>query len=266
MDKKQRLITHLKRYDSLVVAFSGGVDSSFLLAAAQRVLNGNVVAVTAVSAVHSMKERQAAIDFAKELGVKHILIETEEMGHSEFVKNPFDKCYICKKIKFTAIIQTAHDLNIMHIAHGANLDDLDDFRPGIKATRELNIVAPLIDAELTKADIRYLAKRMNLSVWNKPAMACLASRIPYGTKITPQALNMIESAEKAVLDAGFTSCRVRHHGSVARIELDQKELTKMLDEDARKDILYALEQIGFLYVTLDLKGYVQGSMNRLIGK
>ncbi len=260
--KRDHLFSILEKYGALVVAYSGGVDSSFLLAMAQEALKKNLVAVTASSPVHSEWERQSATTFARQLGVEHIIIHSREMRRREFRSNTKDRCYFCKKYLCEDLLKIAGDRGIAHVAHGANLDDFDDFRPGFDAAREMGITAPLVDAGLTKNDIRMLSKQMNLSTWNTPAMACLATRIPYGTPITPKDLNMVEQAEQVLWGYGFTGCRVRKHGNVARIEVDTGDVQKFLDPEMRSVIVEKLRKIGFFHVALDLEGYRQGSMNR----
>ena len=263
--KKQRLMDLLGSYSGLVVAFSGGVDSSFLLAVAKQVLGNRVTAVTAESPVHPLRERQAAADLAKALQVDHIIIQSHEMDLPEFLANPDNRCYICKKHVLGELFEVAASLDIETVAHGVNLDDLADYRPGQQAAEELGVAAPLVDAGLTKEDIRQLSKGMGLPTWNKPSMACLASRIPYGESITPDTLSMVEAAEDFLLELGLKTCRVRHHGSVARIEVDPADFDTVLNSGNRTRILVRFKNIGFVYVALDLKGYEMGSMNKEIG-
>lgn len=259
IEKQQWLVSVLKKSDSLAVAFSGGADSSFLLAAAHQVLKENVIAVTAVSPIHSRREKQAAISFAKRLGVRHILIESDEMNIPEFIANTKDRCYICKKHLFTEIAKAADAANISHIAHGANIDDLNDFRPGFRAAKEMGVLAPLIDAGLTKSDIRRLSQEMKLPSWNRPAMACLATRIPYNTPISSDKLRMIEASEEYLLSLGISTCRVRHHDSIARIEILPAEFDIIIEN--RQSVIEKVKKIGFFHIALDLSGYEQGSMN-----
>jgi uncharacterized protein len=260
--KRKHLVALLKQFDSLMVAFSGGVDSTFLLAMAHEVLQNNLIAITADSPLHPEWEKKEAIEFAKNLGVKHLIISSKEMSLPEFRKNPKDRCYICKKMLFGDLLSIAKDKGIEHISHGATVDDLDDFRPGFIAAKEWGIKAPLIDAKLTKDDIRILSKEMNLKTWNKPSMACFATRIPYGKPITKKNLKMVARAEKIILDLGFTGCRVRLHDKMARIEINLEELEKILDPKNRFIIIKEFRKIGFLYVAVDLEGYTQGSMNK----
>jgi uncharacterized protein len=260
--KRNRLLSILEEYGALVVAYSGGVDSSFLLAVAHEALKKNLVAVTASSPVHPKWEKQSATALARQLDVEHIIIPSREMSRPEFRSNTKDRCYFCKKYLCEDLLKIAGDRGIEHVAHGANLDDFDDFRPGFIAAREMGITAPLVDAKLTKNDIRMLSKQMNLNTWNTPSMACLATRIPYGTPITPKDLKMVEQAEQVLWGYGFTGCRVRKHGNVARIEVDTGDVQKFLDPEMRSVIVEKLLKINFFHVALDLEGYRQGSMNR----
>lgn len=223
-----------------------------------------MVAAPADSPIHPAREREAAEAFARKRGIRHILLQSREIDQADFLANHRDRCYVCKKKLFEDLLDVAAGMGIRWVAHGANLDDLEDLRPGMAAAREMKILAPLIEAEMTKEDIRLFSKEMQLATWNKPSMACLASRIPYGTRITRRALQMVDEAENALLRRGFVTCRVRHHGEVARIEIDPADLGKILDEKIRKPIVSELQKIGFLHVSVDLEGYVQGSMNRSI--
>ena len=256
-----RLITRLQSYPSLVVAFSGGVDSTFLLSAAQRVIP-KIIAVTAQSSLHPAREIKTAVSLAKEIGVRHILIKSEEMQDADFLENSRERCYICKKHLFAHFREIAVCHDITNIAHGANLDDLNDFRPGLKAATEMEISAPLIDAGLNKATIRLLSKQMHLKTWDKPPMACLATRIPYGDPLTEKKLQMVESAEAVLFKAGFQCCRVRYHGMIAKIEVPVEDFNKITKTKIRLSIAGAFEQIGFKYTSLDLQGYFSGSMNK----
>ena len=261
-NKKEKLISILKKYDDLVVAFSGGVDSTFLLYMANKVVKGKVIAVTAHSSIHSESEIEFAQKLAKRLNIKHLMIRSREMNLPDFVANTKEKCYFCKKMLAQDLNKLASELGVTHIAHGANLDDLDDYRPGFKAAVEMGMIAPLLDAKMTKNDIRLLSKEMGLETWNKPSMACLASRIPYGVPIIDETLNKIDRAERFIINLGFNTCRVRYHHEVARIELDPKDFNKIFDDKIRIAIINKFKEIGFSYLSIDLEGYVQGSMNR----
>lgn len=260
--KKEKLVSILKKFNSLAVAFSGGADSTFLLAVAYEVMGGNVAAFTAKSPVHPAREIEFAEKFAGNRGIKHIKIQSDEMNLPEFTANNRDRCYVCKKNLFPKMIEAAAVMGIPKVAHGANTDDLKDFRPGFSAASELGIAAPMIEAGLSKQDIRDLSKMMGLETWDKPAMACLATRIPYGDAITIESLNMIEEAENALNDLGFVACRVRHHGNLARIETAKEEFDRMMDQNMRDSVVVKLKKAGYLYVSIDLEGYIQGSLNR----
>ena len=257
------LNTSLKKYESLVIAFSGGVDSTFLLASARAVLKENVVAVTAVSPLQPGREVDQAKRVARELGVKHLTVNTPELSDPDFCANPTNRCYICKKIIFSAVRRIAADRHCRHMAHGVNTDDLVDFRPGLAAAREMGVLSPLADAGLTKADIREQSRIMGLPTWNKPSAACLASRIPYGRPITPKILKMVEAAEAVLADNGFSECRVRHYGETAKIEIPSAHFERLLLSD-RAGIVEALKTIGFVYVTLDMEGFESGRLNRSV--
>jgi pyridinium-3,5-biscarboxylic acid mononucleotide sulfurtransferase len=243
------------------VAFSGGVDSTLLLAAAKEVLKDRVMCVTAMSSLISEQEAKNAAAMAKQLGVNQIISHPAIMDNVEFLKNTRDRCRICKEIIFSDIQKISEKHDIKDIAHGVNIDDFSDYRPGIAAAKEMGIHAPLAEAGFDKQMIRSLAKEMSLSNWDRPAMACLASRIPFHTPIQVTLLRMIEKAEAVLLSSGFRSCRVRYHGEVARIEIAQEEFEKITNQDTRKYIAEQLKSIGFLYVAIDLQGYVQGSLN-----
>jgi len=260
-EKRKRLVSIIKGFDSLIVAFSGGVDSAFLLAIAHKLLKKNVVAISATSPIHPSRETEYSKKFADNLGIKHILFKSREINHSGFMANKKDRCYICKKLLLEDILKISSDMGITTIAHGANIDDLDDFRPGLLAAEEMGVIAPLIDAGLSKDDIRLLSKDMNLSTWDKPAMACFATRIPYGTPLTQKALSMIEQAENTIIDLGFKTCRVRCHGKVAKIEVNINDIEKILNETNRKTIINKFKKTGFSHIALDMEGYVMGSLN-----
>jgi len=264
--KKQVLLDNLRALDSLIVAFSGGVDSTFLLAVAHEALGKKVIAVTAHSIIYPRSEMEEAVAFARRRGIEHVLLASEACHLPEFAANPPERCYFCKKYLFGRLREIAGQRGIRSIAHAANMDDFDDFRPGWKAAVEMGGIAPLVDARLTKEEIRTLSKEMGLATWDKPSMACLASRVPYGEPITETKLRMIGEAEKEIASHGFTQYRVRHHGPVARIELQGPDLKRIMESEIRERIVAKLKELGFLYVTLDLEGYVTGSMNRALNK
>lgn len=262
--KQKRLMAILKAYERLAIAFSGGVDSTLLLAAAREALGDGVAAVTVDAPIHSRRELREAGEIAGMLGVRHLVVPLAEISAPEFAANPPDRCYACKRILFAEIFQAAAGFGAQRVAHGVNLDDLSDYRPGLKAAEEMGVVAPLAEAGLNKADIRALSRRMGLPTWNKPSMACLASRIPYGRPITPQSLTMVEAAEEILQGLGFSGTRVRHHGDVARIELAVRDMQKAMRPAVRAFISEKLKGIGFTHVSLDLDGYLTGSLNRAL--
>ena len=264
--KKELLLHELSRLDSLLVAFSGGVDSSLLLASAHQALGDKVVAVTATSSIHSRREQDEAGKFTRERDISHIIFKTDVTKIPEFLSNTPDRCYYCKKALSKEFLRIAKEKDINNVAHGANVDDLGDYRPGFRAAEEAGIIAPLMGAGLSKAEIRFLAREMGLAEWDKPAMACLASRFPYGSAITEKGLKMVEEAEEFLLNEGFRDLRVRHHGPVARIEISTSDLRKIVSNDTRKAIVEKLRSIGFEHIALDLEGHISGKMNRSIAR
>ena len=262
--KKERLVRQLHDIDSLIIAFSGGVDSSLLLAVAHETLGGGAVAATATSEIYPAKEKDEALRFSRGRGIEHLVFRSHETSLPAFVHNGPDRCYHCKMSLFQKLIEIAAERGIKHVAHGANMDDLEDYRPGLRAAAEMGIMAPLLDAGLKKQEIRFLSRQIGLDIWDKPAMACLATRIPYGNPITVEKLRMIEEAEAFLLERGFRQCRVRHHGSVARIEVESQELKMMTRHDLTIAIVHKFRDIGFCHISVDLEGYVSGSMNRAL--
>jgi len=261
--KKAALLARIADLKSVLVAFSGGVDSTLLLKLCHDVLKNRVVAVTATSALQPGHENEAALQTARDLGIRHIRIQSKILEEAVFFKNSDQRCYHCKRHLFEKLQMMAGELKLEYVAHGANADDLSDYRPGFRAAEELGVVAPLLEAGLGKAEIRQLSKELNLSTWDKPAMACLATRIPYGTELTPERLQQADAAEAVIAAQGFRSCRVRCHGPIARIEVPPPEIERFLDPDFRKNLVAELKAIGFKHVALDLEGYAMGSMNEV---
>ncbi len=263
--KLHRLEAILREMDSLLVAYSGGVDSTFLLKVAKDVLGDRVVAATARSFTYPESEYCAAHELAQWLGVKHVTLVSEELEILGFCNNPVDRCYYCKSELFSKLKQVALELRLEHVVDGSNADDARDYRPGMRAAVELGVRSPLREAELTKADIRELSQQMSLPTWDKPSLACLASRFPYGDHITRDALQMVGKAEEHLLGLGFRQVRVRHHRDIARIEVDPPEIGRLLDERLRCQVVTRLKEIGYKYAAIDLEGYRSGSMNEVLG-
>jgi uncharacterized protein len=262
--KLGKLKNHLKELGSVAVAYSGGVDSTFLLKVAQDVLGENVIAVTARSSTYPEREFREAAEFVLKTGIRHVVITSEELDIEGFSDNPTNRCYYCKRELLAKIIAVARSLNIRHVVEGSNIDDLGDYRPGMQAVRELGVGSPLQEAGLGKEEIRILSKNMDLPTWQKPAFACLASRFPYGQKITSDKLQTIDQAEQFLLDLGFRQVRVRHHDNIARIEVSAAERDKFFNTGLMDRIYAKFKQLGFMYTALDLQGYRTGSMNEVI--
>ena len=263
-EKKQKLEQYLQELGSVAVAFSSGVDSTFLLKVASDVLKDNVIAVTAKSHSFPSRELKEAVSFCEKEGIRQVVIESEELSIDGFRKNPKNRCYLCKKELFRKIIETASDNGISYVAEGSNIDDNGDYRPGLAAIAELGIKSPLREVGLTKEEIRVLSKEMGLPTWDKPSYACLASRFVYGETISEEKLKMVEESEQLLLDLGFRQMRVRIHGNIARIEVLPDEFPKLLDEKVRSEVYSKLKNLGFDYVTMDLAGYRTGSMNETL--
>ena len=263
-EKFECLKKQLAGYGSVAVAFSGGVDSSFLLAAAHNLLGEKAVAVTAAPAFVSPRELQEARTFCLERGIRQIVIPAEDLNIDRIRHNPPDRCYHCKKQIFEKIQSVAAGEGIFCVAEGSNADDIGDYRPGFRAICELGILSPLLEAGLTKTEIRTLSREQNLPTWDKPSFACLASRFAYGETITDEKLLAVEKAEQLLMDLGFRQIRVRVHGNLARIEALPEDIPKLADPALREHISGKLREYGFSYVTMDLAGYRTGSMNEVL--
>lgn len=263
-DKLNTLKSNLSVSDGLAVAFSGGVDSTFLLKVAHDVLGDRCVALTAKSAGFPERELQEAVDFCKKENIRQILFDSEELQLEEYVNNTKDRCYFCKRLIFSKMKELAAEQGISTIAEGSNMDDLGDYRPGLRAIAELCVMSPLREAGFYKSEIRALSKEMGLPTWGKQSLACLASRFVYGERITPERLHMVERAEEVLRDLGLTQYRVRIHGNMARIEVAPSNFACILSEENRGRILREFKAAGFTYVTMDLQGYRTGSMNEVL--
>lgn len=258
------LVERLGALPSLIVAYSGGVDSAYLALVATRVLGDRALCVTADSASYPERHRAMARSIAEGFGLRHEIIETAELANPAYTANNVDRCYHCKHELFTGLTALARARGYAAVADGNNADDRGDYRPGRRAAREFGVISPLDDAGLAKADIRQLSMEAGLPTWDEPASACLSSRIPYFSEVTPEKLTAIERSEDALRALGFRVLRVRHHGDVARIELGRDEMARALDPEIAKAIDTALRVLGFKYVALDLKGYRLGSLNETI--
>ncbi len=265
-EKFEALKNYIRELESVAVAFSGGVDSTFLLKTAAEVLGDNVTAITARSYLFPKREMREAYDFCITEGIRHIEFDARQLDIEGFCKNPPNRCYICKKDLFGKIMQIAKDNNIKNIIEGSNADDVGDYRPGMQAIKELGIKSPLKYAGLKKDEIRALSKEMGLATWKKPSLACLATRFEYGDEIDLHKLDMIDKAEQLLLDMGFYQVRVRIHGNIARIEIDPNEFDKLIKEENRLKITDGFRRLGFAYTAMDLSGYRTGSMNETLDK
>jgi pyridinium-3,5-biscarboxylic acid mononucleotide sulfurtransferase len=259
--KEQSLFVCLRNLGRVIVAYSGGTDSAYLAWAAHHVLGDNAVAVTADSTSIPTSHKRDAEAFARECGFRHEYIETHEFENPDYVKNDKNRCFHCKDELFTRLESFAAQRGNAPIIYGVNKDDLGDYRPGQRAAKLHGVQAPLVEAGLTKAEIRELSQRAGLSTWDRPAAACLSSRVPYGTPVTPQTIRTIEEGEEAIRALGFRQFRVRFHGELARIEIAKEELPRALTPETAQAFSAIFKQLGFLYVTLDLEGYRQGSLN-----
>jgi len=262
--KQENLFSILKPMRRVIVAYSGGADSAYLAWAAHRVLGGNALAITADSASIPESHKLAAEEFARECGFQHEYIETREFDNPDYIKNDPNRCFHCKDELFTRLEVVARERGIEHIAYGVNVDDLGDYRPGQKAAKMHQAKAPLVDAGLTKAEIRELSRLTGLSTWDRPAAACLSSRIPYGTPVTLENIKTVERGEEAIRQLGFRQFRVRFHGQLVRIEIAKDELATALTPEMAQRFVEIFKPLGFHYVTIDLEGYRQGSLNAVL--
>ena len=261
--KQANLLESLRGLGSTIVAYSGGADSAYLAWAAKQALGDAALAVTADSASLPRRHLQDATDFAREFGIRHEIIATHEFDNPLYVRNQADRCFFCKDELFGELDKLAGARGFSSVCYGINRDDTGDVRPGHRAAVNHRVRSPLLDAELTKHEIRELSREAGLPTWDRPASACLSSRIPHGTAVTPENLLMVERGEEALRELGFQQFRVRHHGEIARVEVAPEELPRALSVDATRAISHALKAVGFRYVALDLDGYRQGSLNVL---
>ncbi len=262
-DKYEKLKSIIAETGKAAVAYSGGVDSTLLSKVAFDVLKENSIAITLVSPMNAQSEMKDAEDLAKEIGITHYMINDDEI-EDEVLANPVNRCYFCKKIEFGRIIEKAAEVGLKVVFDGSNMDDMSDYRPGLQALTELKVISPLRMAGLTKSDIRELSHQLGLRSWNKPALACLGSRIPYGERITIEKLTKIDKSEDYLRSLGFVQFRVRSHEKMARIEVSPEERSKIFDGNLLDQISKQLKAYGYQYVCMELEGYVTGSLNRVI--
>jgi uncharacterized protein len=265
-EKEEKLFSILRGMGRVIVAYSGGTDSAYLAWAAGKALGENAVAITADSASIPESHKRDAEAFARECGFRHEYIPTFEFDNPDYVKNDPDRCFHCKDELFTRLDEVGAERGIAHVVYGVNKDDLGDYRPGQSAAKRHQVKAPLVDADLTKAEIRELSRIAGLSTWDRPASACLSSRIPYGTAVTPERVKTVETGEEAIKALGFRQFRVRFHGEVVRLEIAREEMQKALSMEMAAAFSKIFKDLGFLYVTLDLEGYRQGAMNEVLRK
>ena len=259
--KNDRLLGVLKGLESAVVAFSGGVDSTFLAKAAKDALGDRTLLVTADSETYPASELEEARRLAAQLQMRHVVVETRELDNPEYARNSPNRCFFCKEELFEKLRPIADQQGIAHLVYGANMDDLGDHRPGMQAAKRMGVRAPLIEAEFWKAEIRELSREFGLPTWDKPSFACLSSRFQYGDAITAEKLRQIDAAEAFVRSLGFRQFRVRHHDGLARLEIAREEMPRLWEEGVRDSIVARLRELGYLYVTVDLQGFKSGSAN-----
>jgi uncharacterized protein len=260
-EKENSVRALLRSFESVIVAFSGGVDSAYLAYVATTELGARALAVTGESPSYPEFQRKLASQIIHQFGIHHETIRTDEFSNASYTSNPVNRCYFCKSELYSKLAELAAQRGFRQICDGTNLDDIADYRPGRQAAREASVRSPLLECGLTKSDIRELSRRAGLPTWNEPASACLSSRIPYGEVVTIEKLSAVDKAESALKELGFRQVRVRHHGDVARIELGADEIARALDRDLSRQISQALKSLGFKFVTLDLEGYRTGSLN-----
>jgi uncharacterized protein len=263
--KQERLFDHLRRLERVIVAYSGGADSAYLAWACRQVLGDNAIAVTADSPSMPESHKRDAEAFARAFGIRHVYVQTLEFDNPDYVRNAPDRCFHCKDELFRRLEEFGAGQGISNIVYGVNKDDLGDYRPGQNAARLHQVKAPLVEADLNKAEIRELSRLAGLPTWNRPASACLSSRIPYGTSVTPERLKQIEKGEEQLKALGFEQFRVRYHGELVRIEIAREELDRALTLDMAARFSKIFHALGFQYVTLDVDGYRQGSLNEVLG-
>jgi pyridinium-3,5-biscarboxylic acid mononucleotide sulfurtransferase len=259
--KLERLHGIFAPMPSVMVAFSGGVDSTFVLRVAHDILGERVLALTTTSPTMPDDDRLSALEMAQTIGARHVVVDSNELEVPGYAENPLNRCYLCKHNLFTVCEAKAGELGIDEIVDGLNLDDLHDYRPGIKAAGEKSVRHPLVEAELTKAEVRELSRSLGLRTWDKPASPCLSSRFPYGTRITLEGLDRVERGEQLLHAMGFQVARVRYHGEIARLEVEQGEIARLLEPATRERVDHELRKLGFRFVTVDLKGFRSGSLN-----
>ena len=263
-EKRLTLVNNLIQMESVIVAYSGGVDSAFLAAIANEVLGDKAIAVTAVSPSLAPSELEEAKTLASELGLNFMTLNTKEVEREDYQANNPDRCFFCKDELYSHLIRYAEEEGYKFVLNGTNKDDLGDYRPGIEAAKQYGVLSPMVDVNLTKEEIRLLSKDMDLNTWDKPAQACLSSRIPYGTTVTVEALTKIAKAEHFLRTKGFKQLRVRHHDTIARIEMEPTDFQDLISEPLRTEITEAFKDYGYSYVTLDMDGFRSGSLNEIL--